>query len=174
MLSSATFGVSSPAGRDPKGYARLVATRPVLQLGDDAPEISAQNQHGEPVTLAFSQPTVLYFYPKDFTGGCTIEANDFQSQLPAYRDHGIGVYGVSMDDVERHAEFADQEGFEFDLLADPDGAVARAFGVDTTGGYTDRVTFALADGQVVGVYDPTLADPEGHAAGVLEDLLAHA
>jgi len=145
----------------------------VLQPGDDAPAVSAQNQHGEPVTPAFSEPTVLYFYPKDFTGGCTIEANDFQSRLPAFRDHGIAVYGVSMDGVERHADFADEEGVEFDLLADPDGTVAEAFGLDTSEGYTDRVTFTIADGQVVGVYDPALADPEGHATEVLEDLRAH-
>jgi peroxiredoxin Q/BCP len=146
----------------------------VLQPDDDAPEISAQNQHGESVTPDFAAPTVLYFYPKDFTGGCTIEANDFQSQLPSFRDHMIAVYGVSMDGVERHAAFAEEEGLEFDLLADPDGTVAEAFGVDTSEGYTDRVTFAIADGRIVGVYDPALADPEGHAAEVLDDLRAHA
>lgn len=145
----------------------------MLQAGDDAPEISAQNQHGETVTPAVAEPTVVYFYPKDFTGGCTIEANEFQSRLPAFRDHGIAVYGVSMDDVERHAEFADQEGLEFDLLADPSGAVAEAFGVDTSEGYTDRVTFAIAAGQIVSAYDPAIADPEGHAAEVLEDLQTH-
>jgi peroxiredoxin Q/BCP len=145
----------------------------VLQSGDDAPAVSAQNQRGETATLQFAEPTVLYFYPKDFTGGCTIEANDFQATLPRFREHGIAVYGVSMDDVERHADFADEEGLEFDLLADPDGTVAEAFGVDTSEGYTDRVTFTLVGGRVVGVYDPALADPEGHAAEVLDDLAAH-
>ncbi len=146
----------------------------MLRPGDDTPAVSAQNQHGELVTPAFAEPTVLYFYPKDFTGGCTVEANDFQSRLSAFHDHGIAVYGVSTDDAESHAEFADEEGIEFDLLADPDGTVAEAFGLDTSEGYTDRVTFTIADGQVVDVYDPELADPEGHATEVLDGLRAHA
>jgi peroxiredoxin Q/BCP len=58
----------------------------------------------------------------------------------------------------------------FDLLADPDGEVAEAFGLDTSEGYTDRITFTLADGAVVDVYDPAMADPDGHAEAVLGDL----
>ncbi len=146
----------------------------MLESGDAVPDVSAQNQHGETVTPAFEAPTVVYFYPKDFTGGCTVEANDFQAALPAFRDSGITVYGVSTDDAERHAAFADEEGLAFDLLADPDGDVAEAFGVDTSGGYADRRTFTVVDGRVVDVYDPALADPDGHAAVVLEDLQAHA
>jgi len=137
--------------------------------GDPAPEISATNQHGETVTPDFEEPTVVYFYPKDFTGGCTIEANDFQDALPAFRDSGIAVHGVSLDDVETHADFAEEEGIDFDLLADPDGELAAAFGLDTNEGYTDRRTFVLVGGEVVGVYDPELADPSGHAREVLTD-----
>jgi len=141
----------------------------MLGPGDAAPAVSAVNQDGETVAPEFQAPTVVYFYPKDFTGGCTIEANDFQDALPAYRDAGITVYGVSMDDVESHADFAAEEGLSFDLLADTDGAVAEAFGLDTSEGYTDRRTFVLAGGEVVAVYDPELADPSGHAREVLAD-----
>ena len=141
----------------------------MLTTGDPAPEITATNQHGETVSPAFEEPTVVYFYPKDFTGGCTIEATDFQAAMPEFREAGIAVYGVSMDSVDSHAEFADEEGLLFDLLADPDGAVAEAFGLDTSDGYTDRRTFVLADGAVVATYDPELADPEGHAREVLND-----
>ena len=142
----------------------------MLNPGKDAPAVSAQNQHGETVTPDFEEPTVVYFYPKDFTGGCTIEANDFQDVLPQFQEGGMTVYGVSMDDVETHADFAEEEGVTFDLLADPDGDVAAAFGVDTSEGYTDRVTVTVAEGEVVDVYDPELADPEGHAEEVLHDL----
>ena len=137
--------------------------------GDPAPTVTAHNHHGESVSPRFEEPTVVYFYPKDFTGGCTIEANDFQDALPEFREVGITVYGVSMDDVESHAEFAAEEGLEFDLLADPDGGIASAFGLDTSEGYTDRRTFVLADGEVVAVYDPELADPSGHAREVLNE-----
>jgi len=141
----------------------------MLKPGDPAPDITAPNQYGDDVTPTFEEPTVVYFYPKDFTGGCTIEATDFQDVLPQYREAGISVYGVSMDDVDSHADFAEEDGILFDLLADPDGTVAEAFGLDTEEGYTDRRTFVLAGGEVVATYDPELADPVGHATEVLDD-----
>ena len=78
------------------------------------------------------------------------------------------VYGVSTDDVDSHREFADEEDLSFDLLADPDAAVADAFGVETKGEFVDRVTFVLADGEVKAVVDADTMNPEGHAADVLE------
>ncbi|PSP98626.1 peroxiredoxin [Halobacteriales archaeon QS_4_70_19] len=141
----------------------------MLEAGDAAPAVSAPNQHGETVELTFDEPTVVYFYPKDFTGGCTIQANDFQDHLPEFQEAGVHVYGVSLDDVESHADFAEEEGVSFDLLADTEGEVAAAFGVPTDEGYTDRLTFLLDDGEVVATYDPELADPSGHAREVLED-----
>jgi len=141
----------------------------MLESGDPAPDVSAQNQYGDTVTPDFTEPTVVYFYPRDFTGGCTIEARDFQSTYPKFQEGGITVYGVSMDTVESHDEFAEAEGIIYDLLADPDGEVAEAFGLDTSEGHTDRITFVLADGEVKRVYDPAMADPEGHAEEVLLD-----
>ena len=141
----------------------------MLAIGDLAPEITAINQHGEEVTPTFTDPTVVYFYPKDFTEGCTIEANDFQDVLPQYREAGIEVYGVSMDDQESHVKFAEDEGILFELLADPDGTIAAAFGLDSEEGYMDRRTFVLANGEIVATYDPELADPSGHAREVLDD-----
>jgi peroxiredoxin Q/BCP len=138
----------------------------MLEPGDSAPEVSAPNQHGESVTPDFDGPTVVFFYPEDFTGGCTIEANGFQEQLSAFQELGIAVYGVSMDDVERHADFAAEEGLAFDLLSDPDGDVADAFGVSTDMGYADRRTFLIVDGTVRATYAP---DPRGHAEAVLAD-----
>jgi len=139
----------------------------MLEPGDPAPEISAQNQYREPVAPDFVEPTVVYFYPADFTEGCTIEARDFQAAMPKFREGGIAVYGVSMDTVESHDEFAEAEGILYDLLADPDGEIGSAFGLDTDGGHVDRYTFVLADGEVKRVYDPDQSDPEGHAETVL-------
>jgi peroxiredoxin Q/BCP len=141
----------------------------MLEAGDPAPEVSAPNQHGDTVILEFEEPTVVFFYPKDFTGGCTIEANEFQERLPEFQELGVHVYGVSLDGVESHADFAEEEGLAFDLLADTEGEVAAAFGLDTDEGYTDRITFLLDGGEVVATYDPELADPSGHATEVLED-----
>ncbi|MFC7254526.1 peroxiredoxin [Haloplanus litoreus] len=138
----------------------------MLEPGDPAPDVSAPNQHGESVTPDFTEPTVVFFYPEDFTSGCTVEANEFQAALAEFRELGITVYGVSMDDVDRHADFADEEGLLFDLLADPDGEVAEAFGVSTDLGYADRRTFLVADGEVRATDAP---DPAGHADEVLGD-----
>ncbi|AEH35796.1 peroxiredoxin [Halopiger xanaduensis] len=140
-----------------------------LEIGDDAPSVAAQNQDGDDVRLEFDEPTVLYFYPRDDTPGCSIEANQFQREYETYRDAGVDVYGVSTDGVDSHRSFCEAEGLEFDLLADPDGAVAAAFDVDVRGGAAARTTFFLADGKVQAVYESV--DPDGHAREVLQDAL---
>lgn len=71
---------------------------------------------------------VLYFYPKDFTPGCTLEAQRFQADLPKYQEKNTQILGVSADDVDSHAEFCDSEGLKFPLLADTKGDVSKAYG----------------------------------------------
>ena len=71
---------------------------------------------------------VVYFYPKDFTSGCTIEARRFQQDLPKYLAKNTQIIGISADDVNSHAEFCDSEGLKFPLLADTDGQVSKAYG----------------------------------------------
>ncbi|MBI4782015.1 MAG: peroxiredoxin [Oscillatoriophycideae cyanobacterium NC_groundwater_1537_Pr4_S-0.65um_50_18] len=74
------------------------------------------------------QWVVAYFYPKDFTPGCTLEARRFQQDLPKYRAKNVQILGISVDDVDSHAEFCDSEGLKFPLLADVDGKVSKAYG----------------------------------------------
>jgi peroxiredoxin Q/BCP len=74
------------------------------------------------------QWVVLYFYPKDFTAGCTLEAQRFQQDLPEYITRNTQILGVSADDVDSHAEFCDSEGLKFPLLSDPKGQVSKAYG----------------------------------------------
>ena len=140
-----------------------------LETGADAPSIEAKNQRGETVALDFDEPTVLYFYPRDDTSGCTVEAKQFNTELETYRDAGVAVYGVSTDDVDSHEAFAEKYDLGFDLLADPDAQIADAFGVDASDGAAPRTTFALSDGEVQAVY--TGVDPDGHARDVLSDML---
>ena len=71
---------------------------------------------------------VLYFYPKDFTAGCTLEARRFQQDLPKYLEKNTQIIGVSADSVDSHAEFCDSEGLKFPLLADTNGEVSKAYG----------------------------------------------
>lgn len=140
-----------------------------LETGDDAPEVTAPNQDGETVSPVFEDPTVVYFYPRDDTPGCTVEANQFQRERDAYRDAGVTVYGVSTDDVDSHRNFCESEGLEFDLLADTEGDVADAFDVDHGGGTAARATFFVDEGEVKTVYENV--DPDGHARAVLGDAL---
>jgi thioredoxin-dependent peroxiredoxin len=74
------------------------------------------------------QWVVLYFYPKDFTSGCTLEAQRFQKDFSQYAQRNAQILGVSADDVDIHAKFCDSEGLKFPLLADVDGAVSKAYG----------------------------------------------
>lgn len=141
----------------------------VLETGEAVPEVTATNQHGEEVTAEFDVPTVLFFYPRDETPGCTVEASQFQAELETYHEAGVAVYGVSTDDVDSHSEFADKEGLEFDLLADPDGKIADAFGVAVSDGAARRTTFVCARKQVCGLYEGVR--PDGHARSVLEDII---
>ena len=71
---------------------------------------------------------VLYFYPQDFTSGCTLEARRFQQDLSEYEARNAQILGVSVDDVDSHREFCDSEGLEFPLLADTDGSVSKTYG----------------------------------------------
>lgn len=85
---------------------------------------------------------VLYFYPQDFTGGCTIEARRFQEDLPKYLEKNTEIIGVSTDDVDSHAEFCDSEGLKFPLLADTNGAVSKAYG-SWISGFSVRHSFII-------------------------------
>jgi peroxiredoxin Q/BCP len=140
----------------------------MLEAGDAAPTVSAQNQDGETVEAAFDEPTVVYFYPRDGTPGCTLEAREFRDHHDAFRDLSATVYGVSTDTVDDHADFSDEEDIPFDLLADPEGEVADAFGLEVADGFVERITFVLAAGEVAAVVDADNMNPDGHAAAVLE------
>jgi len=140
----------------------------VLEPGSAVPDIVADNQWGDRVRPEFSTPTVLYFYPEDDTPGCTTEANQFEKRYEQYDEYDVAVYGVSTDTVSSHCEFAEAHDLSFDLLADPDGNIADAFGVDLVEGRTRRTTFVIARNKVLGLYEGVR--PDGHATDVLRDL----
>jgi peroxiredoxin Q/BCP len=104
---------------------------PQIPLGEPAPTFTLPTNGGDgDIALSdyLGQWVVLYFYPKDFTPGCTLEAQRFQRDLPKYQARHAQVLGVSADDVRSHVEFCDAEGLTFPLLADTDGAVSKAYG----------------------------------------------
>ncbi len=141
-----------------------------LQEGAEPPTVSAQNQHGKLVEPKFEKPTVLYFYPRDDTPGCTVEAKQFNRELETYLEAGVTVYGISIDDVDSHRAFAEKYDLEFDLLADPDRVIADAYKIEKRpGDTTKRTTFVIVDGIIHRVYEDV--NPDGHARDVLMELM---
>ncbi len=127
-----------------------------LSVGEIAPDFELANQHGEPVKLSeklSEKPVVLVFFPLAFSGICTGELCELRDNLSVFSDENIQLIAVSVDSKFTLKAWADQEGYEFDLLADfwPHGGVARQYGVfiEETG-FANRATFVIGqDGKVV-------------------------
>jgi len=118
-----------------------------VSVGDVAPDFSLPDQAGTPVRLGdlVGQKTVvLYFYPKDETPGCTIEARAFRDSYEQFSAQDAQVVGVSSDSVRSHRRFAQRHHLPFLLLSDADGAVRRLYGVaKTLGLLPGRVTYVI-------------------------------
>ncbi len=103
----------------------------MLEIGTKAPEFSLQDQNGEMHSLSDykGQKVILYFYPKDMTGGCTSQACNFRDLYPQLREKGAVVLGVSKDSVASHKKFEEKYGLPFTLLSDADLSVITAYDV---------------------------------------------
>ena len=102
-----------------------------LQIGQPAPDFTLEASGGKEISLSDyrGKKVVLYFYPKDNTSSCTQEACDFRDSTVGYEQHGAVVLGISPDSVKSHDKFIAKHELPFPLLADPDHAVAEAYGV---------------------------------------------
>src|SRR6476469_8879405 len=100
------------------------------EVGKPAPDFSLTTGDGSQVSLKDYRGkwVVLYFYPKDFTSGCTLEAQNFQRDLAKYQNASAIILGVSVDNAESHKQFCAKEGLNFKLLADTDAKVSEAYG----------------------------------------------
>lgn len=146
------------------------------QVGQAAPDFKLQDQKGDWHTLAEhrGQWIVLYFYPKDFTSGCTDEVCQFRDDVHKLRKAGALVLGVSLDDVKSHADFAEKYHVPFPLLSDHDQVAAKEYGVLTFSqkmnlSYAERETFLIdPQGRIAKHYVDV--DPKANSAQVLADL----
>jgi peroxiredoxin Q/BCP len=103
-----------------------------MQTGDEIPDFELPDQTGTPrrlSTLLADGPVVLFFYPAAMTGGCTKEACHFRDLAAEYRQAGVQRVGISMDSVDRQKQFAEMHSFDYPLLSDADGTVAKIFDV---------------------------------------------
>ena len=142
--------------------------------GSAAPDFSLSTSDGSQVSLKDFKGkwVVLYFYPKDMTSGCTMEAKNFQRDLAQYDKIGAVILGVSVDSPDSHKEFCTKEGLKFKLLADPGGKVSAQYGstMDYKGAtMAARNTFLInPDGKIAKVYPGV--KPAEHSEQVLKDL----
>ena len=146
-----------------------MATMP--QQGQQLPDIEFVTEGGERLSAGDleGEKTVLYFYPKDDTPGCTKEACAFRDRMPDYERADIQVFGVSLDSPESHRRFREKYNLNFPLLTDEGGRAADALGVlRESGKSANRVTFLLdPDGRIARVYPEV--SPDTHADEILED-----
>ena len=147
-----------------------------LTEGDKAPEFSLDSSTGETLSLSDlkGKKVALYFYPRDDTPGCTIEACNFRDSIEEPTEAGIIVLGVSGDSVESHNQFIDKFDLNFPLLADEDKAVSDKYGVwverirdGKTSMGIKRVTFLIDEEGTIAKIWPEVK-PDGHALEVLE------
>jgi peroxiredoxin Q/BCP len=146
-----------------------------ISVGSAAPNFTLPSQEDKPVSLADYKGkwVVLYFYPKDQTSGCTIEAHNFQRDQAKYTAANAVVLGVSLDTVEGHKAWCSKDTFSFKLLADPDHKVVDAYGVPVKSmgpmKFAARETFLISpDGKVVKHW--TVKDIQGHSDEVLASI----
>ena len=142
--------------------------------GTPAPDFNLTTSDGSQISLKDYRGkwVVLYFYPKDFTSGCTMEAKNFQRDLAKFEQSGAVVLGVSVDTAQSHKDFCAKEGLNFKLLADPDAKVSTEYGsvMDYKGEkLAARNTFIInPNGEIAKVY--TGVKPADHSEQVLKDL----
>ncbi len=147
------------------------------KVGDSAPDFKLPDQNGKVRTLKEfkGQSVLVYFYPKDFTSGCTTEACTIRDSFPNFKTQDLVVLGISADTVESHKKFADKYKLPFTLLADPDKKVINLYGVWQKKKFLGKEYMGIArssflldkKGKIAKVYNKV--KPPIHAAQVLKD-----
>jgi peroxiredoxin Q/BCP len=165
VVATCGFGIKANAAAD------------TVQAGAAAPNFTLPSQEDKPVSLSDYKGkwVVLYFYPKDQTTGCTIEAHNFQRDMAKYDAAKAVVLGVSLDTVEGHKAWCSKDTFSFKLLADPDHKVVDAYGVPVSQHgdmkFAARQTFLISPaGKVVKVWPKV--DVQTHSDEVLAEIAA--
>ncbi len=138
----------------------------ILKAGQKIPEFNSVDQEGKAVSSSSirGKPSVIYFYPRDDTPGCTVEACEFRDSMGDFSGLGVGVYGVSVDSEASHKKFHQKFGLNFPLIVDHEKKISESFGV-LNGNSAKRTTFiADPDGNIVHVFEKV--SPKGHSSEV--------
>lgn len=145
-----------------------------IAVGDKAPNFTLPSQSGTNITLSQflgKSPVVVYFYPKDDTPGCTMEACQFRDEYQAFQDAGAVVIGISSDSVASHQQFADKHSLPFTLLSDVKNEARNAFGVpNALWVMPGRVTYVIDKEGVVQRVFNNMLDAKAHVAEALKTI----
>lgn len=168
-LSSGLVACSkSPAHSEPSVHTQAPKRSELLEVGQEAPLFTTTAHDGTVVSLESlrGKVVVLYFYPKDGTPGCTVEAENFASHHETIVTSGAFILGVSTDNNESHRKFAADHGLPFLLVPDTERTLAESYGVGSMLGMTSRVTYIIdAKGKIARVFPDV--KPKDHASEVL-------
>lgn len=144
-----------------------------LEAGSQVPDLVLESTTKKNVRLRDLNRTIIYFYPKDDTPGCTVQACRFRDSYDEIRSRGWDVYGVSTDTIASHERFIEKHKLTFELLSDPDHVAAEAFGVwvkrsmfGNTFFSAKRSTFAIENGVIAQAW--ARADPTSNAHDIIE------
>ncbi|MBY0425610.1 MAG: peroxiredoxin [Cytophagales bacterium] len=145
-----------------------------LKIGIPAPNFALPSTNGSNFILSkewAGKPGIIYFYPKDFTGGCTKEACDFRDQFSEFRNLELDIVGISMDDIPSHIRFKAQHQLPFELLADTDGKTAKVYDAKVPFvNMAKRITYFLDNKHIIrAVYEDFFAGDK-HVTAILEKL----
>jgi peroxiredoxin Q/BCP len=154
-------------------FAWSLAFAALLKTGDKAPDFTLKDQNGKTVTLsqyAGKSNVILYFYPKDFTKGCTAEACSFRDNYEVFQKNGAVVIGVSFDNDASHVKFSRAYHLPFSLISDTKGVLGKEYGVSSKMGFSDRVTFVIDKKGVIKYVYESLKDATLHVENALKDL----
>ncbi len=145
-----------------------------LKLNTQAPNFTLDSTSGSAFSLQKEmegKPCILYFYPKDFTMGCTAEACEFRNEFAEFQGVDVPIFGISKDDIPTHLKFKTQYKLPFELLADTAGLVTKMYdALVPLIGIPNRTTYLLdATHKIIGVYD-NLLYPKGHISAMLKTI----
>jgi peroxiredoxin Q/BCP len=169
--TGATPSSTAPSAVASASAAPTTAAPAEVAEGKPTPAFSVTASDGTKIDSAAmkGKPIVLYFYPKDETPGCTAEACSFRDAWEKLAKSGVVMVGVSTDTDQSHTAFAAHHKLPFHLVSDPDGKLAKTFGVPVNGTFMSRQTIVIgADGNVKRIY--RTVDVTKHAAEISADL----
>ena len=151
----------------------------ILKIGEFAPDfafISIFDKQNKKLSDYLNKKVVLYFYPKDFTQGCTVEASEFVKDYEKFRQQDITIIGISPDDLESHIKFKDKMNIQYELVSDKDNAISKNYGVYGLKNFmgrkymgVHRTTFLIdKEGKILHIFKKV--KPLGHSNEILEIL----